>query len=93
MVPQNYKVVAVMGGCTLDLRAAQLSAPVTTIRIIAIMGGVEIIVPPGVRVIMRGIPIMGGWSNTAHDVEQSQDSPEIRIDGIAIMGGVDVRTK
>lgn len=60
-------------------------------QIVAIMGGAEILLPPGVRVSMRGVPIMGGWSNKVHEIEQSNDSPEIRIDGIAIMGGVDVR--
>src|SRR5262249_15186129 len=62
-VPDHCTAVAMMGGCVLDLRAAQLGAPVTTITVVTIMGGVEVIVPPGVRVEMHGVPIMGGWSN------------------------------
>jgi hypothetical protein len=92
-VPEQCTVVAVMGGCELDLRAAQLSAPVTTIHVVAIMGGVEVIVPPGVRIEMHGLPLMGGWSNHVPDAELPPDAPEVHIRGVALMGGVEVRTK
>jgi len=42
--------VAFMGGCNLDLRGAAISAPVITINAISVMGGVDVIVPPGVEV-------------------------------------------
>jgi hypothetical protein len=75
------------------LRAAQLSAPVTTITVVAIMGGVEVIVPPGVRVEMHGVPIMGGWSNHVREEGLPPDAPQVHIRGVALMGGVEVRTK
>ena len=58
-----------MGGCVLDLRAAQFSTPVTTITVVAIMGGVEVIVPPGIRVEMHGQALMGGWSKHVREEE------------------------
>jgi len=85
--------MAVMGGCLLDLRAAQLSAPVTTINVVAIMGGEEVIVPPGVRVEMYGLPLMGGCSNHVPDSELPPDAPEVHVRGGAMMGGVEVRTR
>ena len=92
-VPEQCTAVAMMGGCSLDLRAAQLSAPVTTISVVAIMGGVEVIVPPGVRVEMHGLPLMGGWSNHVPDTELPPDAPEVHVRGFALMGGVEVRTR
>jgi class 3 adenylate cyclase len=92
-VPEQCTAVAVMGGCVLDLRAAQLSAPVTTITVVAIMGGVEVIVPPGVHVEMHGLPLMGGWSNLVHEEELLPDAPQVHIRGVALMGGVEARTR
>ena len=57
------------------------------------MGGVEVIVPPGVRVEMHGLSLMGGWSNDVHEEELPPDAPELHLHGFALMGGVDVRTR
>jgi hypothetical protein len=92
-VPERCTAVAVMGGCVLDLRAAQLSTPVTTITAVAIMGGVEVIVPPGVHVEMSGLPLMGGFSNRVREVDLPPDAPQVHIHGLALMGGVEVRTR
>ncbi len=93
-VPAESTAVAFMGGVRLDLRGAVLSARVTTITSLAFMGGVEIIVPPGVRVEAAGFGFMGGWDNrTAQDVELPHDAPVVRVRGLAFMGSVDIRTK
>jgi hypothetical protein len=92
-VPAQCTVVALMGGCLLDLRAAQLSAPVTTFTVVAIMGGVEVIVPPGIRVTMHGLPLMGGWSNHVREEHPPHDAPEVHLRGFALMGGVEVRMR
>ena len=92
-VPEQCTAVAIMGGCVLDLRAAQLSAPVTTITVVTIMGGVEVIVPPGIRVEMHGHSFMGGWSNNVHEASLPPDAPQVHVRGLALMGGVEMRTK
>jgi class 3 adenylate cyclase len=91
-VPEQCTVVAVLGGCVLDLRAAQLSAPVTTITAVAIMGSVEVIVPPGVRVEIHGLPLMGGYSNRVSEENLPPEAPQVHIGGVALLGGVEVRT-
>lgn len=81
---------AVMGGVELDFREAVLPPGVTTITILAVMGGVEITVPPGVGVQCGGSGIMGGFDG----VDQLPDKPGgpvLRIDGLALMGGVVVK--
>jgi len=87
-------VVGVMGGHALDFREAHLGPGVTEVNVLAIMGGVEILAPPDVRVECSGIGIMGGF-----DVKQSvtsttdPDAPVIRVNGLAIMGGASVAVR
>jgi Domain of unknown function (DUF1707) len=92
-VPAESTAVAIMGGVELDLRAATLTSPVTTIRAAAIMGGVDIIVPPGVRVEMSGIPLMGGGDDRVDDANLPPTAPLVKVYWLALMGGVSVRTK
>lgn len=93
LLPRNYRIVAIMGGCVLDLSAAQFESKVCDIHVTAIMGGVELLVPRSVRVHLDGMPIMGGFSQNTLTEQLPIDAPTIRIHGIAIMGGIDVKTK
>lgn len=93
-VPARLRVLAVMGGVELDLRDAELSAPVTEIYVLAVMGGVQIRVPPGVRLEAEGLAIMGGFEDQAGLAAVAGDaSPVIRVRGIALMGGVVTQMK
>jgi hypothetical protein len=47
--PRHMNVVAVMGGGKLDFREAIFGESVTEVTIVVFMGGVEIIVPPGMH--------------------------------------------
>lgn len=91
---RNIYVTALMGGACLDFRDASLDPGVTEVYVVAIMGGVEIIVPPGLRVESNGIGIMGGFDTGTpgrHPADLS--APVLRISGIAVMGGVDIRER
>ena len=78
----------------LDFRDAQLGPGVTNVYVLAMMGGVEIIVPPGLRVESNGIGIMGGFEHSGPRVDVSSGSgPILRISGVAIMGGVEIKEK
>jgi len=92
-LPADSTAFALMGGIELDLRAATLSSPVTTIRAVAIMGGIDIVVPPGIRVEMTGLPIMGGAEDKVDDADLPSTAPMLRVQYLAIMGGVTVKTR
>ena len=90
----RMQVTAVMGGVLLDFRQAQLPAGVTEIFVIAIMGGVEIIVPPGVVVESSGMGIMGGFGQTGRTrFPVDASAPVLKINGLALMGGVEIRER
>ena len=81
-----------MGGAELDFRDAALPRGVTQVQVLAIMGGVDIIVPPGVNVESHGIGIMGGFED-AGEQDHDPSAPTLRIAGLAVMGGVDISVR
>ena len=94
IVPRQLKVVVAMGGAEIDLRDARFGAGVTEIEVFVFMGGVNIIVPPGVRVESLGAAIMGGFELKAGDATAlSRNHPILRLGGLAIMGGVETETR
>jgi hypothetical protein len=91
---QHSFVVALLGGAELDLREARLGPGETEITIFAFWGGVEILVPPGMRVDVGGIAIMGGFEHQHEETAQpAAHGPLVKINGVAIMGGVEVATR
>ncbi len=83
---------ALMGGTELDFREAVLPRGVTHVQVLAIMGGVDIIVPPSVNVESHGIGIMGGFEDAGQQ-EHDPSAPTLRISGLAVMGGVDITVR
>jgi hypothetical protein len=93
-IPRRLRVVAIMGGVELDLRQAELPPGVTEISAFVFMGGLDIRVPPGVRLETDGVAIMGAFEDRVHDPGAAPpDAPVVRVTGIAIMGGVDARVQ
>jgi hypothetical protein len=86
--------VGVMGGCKLDFRDAQLGPGVTEVWVLAIMGGVEIIVSPDLQVDCSGIGIMGGFDHQQTVTSTTDpEAPVIRLNGVCIMGAVEVKVR
>ena len=92
VVPKDFTAFALMGGGEIDFREARFAEPVVTIHVIAIMGGIEITVPEDVTVRVTGIGIMGGFDHGASGTGAS-GGPTIVINGLALMGGVEVRRR
>ncbi len=89
-VPRRLRAVALLGGCELDFTQARFG-PETDVHCVSVMGGVEIKVPPGVRVESNGIGILGGFENTS-DGGPRPGQPVLRVHGVALMGGVEIKT-
>jgi hypothetical protein len=93
--PKTLYVVAVMGGADIDLREARfVPGGVTEVVVVAIMGGVEIVVPPGVHVDLNGFALMGGFGQVGRvEPPSNPPAPVLRVSGFALMGGVDVAVR
>ncbi|MGV9312541.1 DUF1707 SHOCT-like domain-containing protein [Streptomyces sp. NPDC003691] len=93
-VPRVFNAFTLMGGGELDLREAHFEDREVTIRCWAIMGGIDVTVPPEVTVEVNGFGFMGGFGeHGGDDSYPDPNAPRIRILGLALMGGVGVRRK
>lgn len=90
-----HSVLAFMGGVELDLRHARLDPRGTTIRVVAIMGGVVIIVGPDVEVRCDGRGAMGGFADLSGPplTPPPFGAPPLHVTGAAIWGGVEIRRR
>ncbi len=89
--PRKLNSLAIMGGAGLDFREAKMPPGVTEVNVLAIMGGTEIIVPPGLAVETHGFGFMGGFEGVDQvGVDRDPDAPRLVVRGMAIMGGVEV---
>ncbi|MFZ2241969.1 MAG: DUF1707 domain-containing protein [Gordonia amarae] len=91
-VGDNLQAFALMGGIDIDLREVEFTAPQLTIRCAAIMGGIDITVPPEVTVEVNGLALMGGFGTKAAGLG-APGAPTVIVTGLALMGGVDVKRK
>lgn len=93
-VPGRYTTVVYKGGGWLDLRAAELSGPVTAIRAVAYKSKVTILVPPGVRVEVTGFGIVqDGTDDETLGYRLPSDAPVIHVRALAYKGSVEITTR
>ncbi|MBC2904954.1 DUF1707 SHOCT-like domain-containing protein [Streptomyces cupreus] len=92
-VPRRFNAFAFWGGGELDLREAIFAEREVVINCVAIMGGMNVIVPPGVEVVVRGIGIMGGFDHREEGVPGDPGAPRVVVTGFAFWGGVGVERK
>lgn len=81
------EVNAIMGGVELDLRNVEVKpGDEPVIDALAIMGGVDIFVPMGWKVVASVLPIMGGFEDKTS--RGSETGPTLTVRGTAIMGAI-----
>ncbi|MEU4210466.1 DUF1707 domain-containing protein [Streptomyces sp. NPDC026206] len=91
-VPRLFTAFVFWGGGEIDLREARFEDREVVVRCIAIMGGMQVIVPPGLDVYVGGVGIMGGFDDNATG-PGTPGSPTVRVTGLAFWGGVGVDRK
>jgi hypothetical protein len=93
-VPERFRCLIYKGSGRLDLRAAELPGPVTTMAVTAYKSHVDVLVPPGVRVELNGFGVSKGWSQE-EDLEAllPADAPVVHVRGIAYKGTIEVSTR
>jgi len=91
-VSERCTVLNVMGGAHLDFTEAEIPPHGTRLRVWSLMGGSDIRVPEGWRVVISNFAVLGG-NDIRLDPQGGLPSgaPEIRIGLISIMGGTKVR--
>ncbi|HUC22663.1 MAG TPA: DUF1707 domain-containing protein [Streptosporangiaceae bacterium] len=88
------EVLTVFGGVEIDFRDAILPGKEVILKATTVMGGVEVIVPPEMRVVDNGIAILGGREVTGNPpAASSPDAPVLRVEGACVLGGVEIKRK
>jgi len=88
-VPADTVAISLVGGVDLDLTDAEISTPEVTITKVSLVGGVRLLVPPQMNVVVTGFNLVGG---THVEPGVSADgAPTLRINAFGIFGGVDAR--
>ncbi len=91
-VPQRFYSVVYKGSGLLDLRAAALTAPVTTIIAVSYKSRTEILLPPGIRVELGGTGVSAvGEAPDARAGWLAPDAPLVHVRGVAYKGSIDVK--
>lgn len=82
------ELTAVMGGVDIDFRPASMQSQ-ATLRVLAVMGGIEVKVPPDWSVECRATVFLGGVEDKT--VPPAQATKCLVIEGFVMMGGVEVK--
>jgi len=85
------RVLAVLGGVELDLTNAGIDAG-ATLDVRAVMGGVDVIVPPQWRVELIANSVFGGVGNQTDPDGGGEDAPLLLVRAQAIMGGIEIHS-
>jgi hypothetical protein len=95
VVPPQHNSFAFWGATEIDLRYARFAEKHSTITAVAIMGGVDVIVPDDINVEVTGIGVMGAFEleDRARTPPASPTAPTVKVTGLAFWGAVVVKRK
>jgi len=81
-------VTAIMGGCTIDLRGADIGTEPAVIDAFAFWGGIEILVPEGWAVTNKVLPLLGSAADKTRPMPGA--SRQLLVRGTSMMAGVEI---
>ncbi|EQC25984.1 hypothetical protein SDRG_16172 [Saprolegnia diclina VS20] len=88
VVPKRIVITVILKGATVDLTQATFVHPVTEVKICAVLGGVKLILPRGVRCETSGLSIFGAFKNANNQpASHGASAPLVRITGLSVFGG------
>jgi hypothetical protein len=94
IAPRDFdgaRIVAVMGGCELDLTHAEMKQSPAVIEVFTLWGGIEIFVPETWEIVGEVTPFMAGFEVKVAPKGTPQRRLVVR--GTALMGGVEIKRR
>ena len=88
---QRVSLTAVLGKLRLDLTGARLDPAGARLAATSLFGHIDVIVPEGWAVEVRGLPIVGAWDDTVSRRGLGPDSPRLEVHVLVVLGGVEVK--
>jgi hypothetical protein len=91
ILPRLFRAVSFWGSVTIDLTKVRFGPGTSKIEVVAIMGSIEVLVPPDVRLECDGDAIVGSFETRGQKWSRPvEGAPTIHITGTAYLGSVDV---
>ena len=88
---RETQAISVLGSTVIDLREALLGPGETVIKCYTVLGSIEIIAPEGMYVECGGSAFLGTFEHHENSpVHARTDAPIVRIDGLSVLGSVEV---
>ena len=95
-MPRQFRALAVLGNVQLDLREAEIGYGLSVVEAVAVMGSIDVTIPPHITVECDGDSLLGTFTlkyeGKASPSAASRDRV-IRITGTAYAGAVTVTVK
>ena len=88
---ERASITSVLGSVTLDLTKATPVPGGASVSATAVFGGIDVVVPPGWAVSIRGLPLFGGWDDTTSRTDVGPDTPRLDIQVLVLFGGLEVK--
>ncbi len=93
-IARSSGALAVLGSVLIDLRDVTLPPGVTTLEVSAVLGSIEILVPPNLAVESDGSGILGSFEGVQRmPRDPDPDLPVLRVQGRAVLGSIEVITR
>ena len=95
-LPRRFRALSVLGNVELDLRDAEIGYGLSVIEAVAVLGNIEITVPPDVAVECDGDGLLGSFALKYHrgaNPSSANRDRVLRITGSAYAGNVEVVVK
>lgn len=90
-VLESADLMAAFGGIDLNLKNAMFRKNVV-IHVKAVFGGIDILLPPGVRVIVEVNPVFGAVKNhISAPAGYDESTPTVTIQGDCMFGGIEIK--
>ncbi|WP_106582087.1 DUF1707 SHOCT-like domain-containing protein [Murinocardiopsis flavida] len=93
LVEPRTNASVLFGSISLDFREAVLTQREVILQCAVIFGGLDIVVPHGVRVINDTTGILGGTNLSGTDSNVDPNAPTIRLSGTVLFGGIDAKAR
>jgi predicted membrane protein len=86
-------LLAMMGGCELDLRHARIVDSPAELDVFAAFGGIDIQVPEDWTVTIHGVPVLGAFQDETHGGPEDPDAlkQELIVKGMVLFGGISIK--
>lgn len=87
---QGGSISAIFGGAEVDLRDAAPAVD-AQLDVFTAFGGVELKVPEGWQVVVKGLPLFGGIENATVKDTLTADAPKLSVSATVLFGGLEIK--